>query len=185
MQCPLLKIQQNHEQTEIGKGKECAYGCYLRDGEPDTPNTAFFHLRFTTETNSVHWRAFSESPTSRANVEAADTWKKDSSSRPSTRSFESLGTTALLLLAHYKAGECLKDINPVFKLRLRCRDFPPLMMCMPQAQLAKTCWLWGSVFYTKYTSEIWSAAHGCFVTCGRGCGTHALGEPAGVTLCVA
>lgn len=54
MQGPSLKIRQNHEQTEIGKGKECAYGYYLGDGEPDMPNTAFFHLRFTTESNSVH-----------------------------------------------------------------------------------------------------------------------------------
>lgn len=54
MQGPLLKIQQNHEQTEIGKGEECAYGYCLRDAKPDMPNIAFFHLRFTTESNSVH-----------------------------------------------------------------------------------------------------------------------------------
>lgn len=54
MQGLLLKIQQNHEQTEIGKWKECAYGYYLKDGKPDLPNISFFHLRFITESNSTN-----------------------------------------------------------------------------------------------------------------------------------
>lgn len=132
MQGPLLKIQQTHEQTEIGEGKECAYGYYLRDVKPDMPNIAFFHLRFTTESNSVHWRAFSESPNKTANVEAADTWKRDRSSCPSTWLLESLGMTALVLLAQGKGGECLKNINPIFKSHLRCRVFLPWCCAYPK-----------------------------------------------------
>lgn len=181
MQGPLLEIQQNHEQTEIGKGKECAYGYYLRDDEPGMPNIAFFCLRFTTESHLVHWRAFSESPNKTTNLEAADTWKRDGSSCLSTRLLESLGMTALVLLAQDKGEECLKNINPVFKLHLRCRDFLPWWYACPKPT-------WGSNMQTVRLSilyeiaEIWSAARGCFVTRGRGCGTSARGESAGVTV---
>lgn len=146
MQSPLLKIQSNHEQTEIGKGKECAYGYYLKGGEPDMPNIAFFHLRFTTESHSLHWWAFSESPNETANVEAADTWKRDGSSCPTTWLLESLGTTTLLLFAQDKGGECINSINGFFKVQ----GFSPSMMCVPRAQVAETCELWGSVFLMKH-----------------------------------
>lgn len=76
--CKVLCLKSSsHEQTEIGKGKECAYGYYLCYREQICLILHFFYLRFTTESNSVHWRAFSESPNKTANVEAAGTWKRN------------------------------------------------------------------------------------------------------------